>query len=170
VESMEKISAKVSRTSERIVQFTLVGMVGVMTVIIILQVFMRYLFLFSLSWSEEVARYLMIWGSFLGASLALKYGFHIGVEFVINRIPEKMRGWINLTAKLGVLLFLIYFTIGGFRVSWAVRDQDSPALLFSMAYAYLSAPVGGVFMIIQLLSLLVEDWVKVRKKQWSFSS
>jgi len=170
VESMEKISAKVSRTSERIVQFTLVGMVGVMTVIIILQVFMRYLFLFSLSWSEEVARYLMIWVSFLGASLALKYGFHIGVEFVINRIPKKMRGWINLTAKLGVLLFLIYFTIGGFRLSWAVRDQDSPALLFSMAYAYLSAPVGGVFMIIQLLSLLVEDWVKVRKKQWSSSS
>ena len=170
MESMEKISAKVSRTSERIVQFTLVGMVGVMTVIIILQVFMRYLFLFSLSWSEEVARYLMIWVSFLGASLALKYGFHIGVEFVINRIPEKMRGWINLTAKLGVLFFLIYFTIGGFRLSWAVRDQDSPALLFSMAYAYLSAPVGGVFMIIQLLSLLVEDWVKVRKKQWSSSS
>ena len=170
MESMEKISAKVSRTSERIVQFTLVGMVGVMTVIIILQVFMRYLFLFSLSWSEEVARYLMIWVSFLGASLALKYGFHIGVEFVINRIPKKMRGWINLTAKLGVLFFLIYFTIGGFRLSWAVRDQDSPALLFSMAYAYLSAPVGGVFMIIQLLSLLVEDWVKVRKKQWSFSS
>jgi TRAP-type C4-dicarboxylate transport system permease small subunit len=167
---MEKISAKVSRTSERIVQYTLVGMVAIMTVIIILQVFMRYLFLYSLSWSEEVARYLMIWVSFLGASLALKYGFHIGVEFIINRIPEKMRGWINLTAKLGVLLFLIYFTIGGFRVSWAVRDQDSPALLFSMAYAYLSAPVGGVFMIIQLLSLLVEDWVKVRKKQWSFSS
>jgi TRAP-type C4-dicarboxylate transport system permease small subunit len=167
---MEKISAKVSRTSERIVQFTLVGMVGVMTVIIILQVFMRYLFLFSLSWSEEVARYLMIWGSFLGASLALKYGFHIGVEFVINRIPEKMRGWVSLIAKIGTLIFLIYFTLGGFRVSWAVRDQDSPALLFSMAYAYLSAPVGGVFMIIQLLSLLVEDWVKVRKKQWSFSS
>jgi len=170
VELMEQISAKVSRTSERIVQYTLVGMVGVMTVIIIIQVFMRYLFLYSLSWSEEVARYLMIWVSFLGASLALKYGFHIGVEFVINRIPEKMRGWVNLIAKIGILIFLIYFTIGGFRLSWAVRDQDSPALLFSMAYAYLSAPVGGLFMIIQLLNLLVEDWVKVRKRRWSFSS
>jgi len=170
VKSIEEISEKMSRIAERVVQVTLVGMVAVMTVIIINQVFMRYLFLYSLSWSEEVARYLMIWVSFLGASLALKYGFHIGVEFVINRIPEKMRGWVNLTAKLGTLLFLIYFTIGGFRVSWAVRDQDSPALLFSMAYAYLSAPVGGLFMIIQLLNLLVEDWVKVRKKRWSFSS
>ncbi len=170
MKSIEEISEKMSRIAERVVQVTLVGMVAVMTVIIINQVFMRYLFLYSLSWSEEVARYLMIWVSFLGASLALKYGFHIGVEFVINRIPEKMRGWVNLTAKLGTLLFLIYFTIGGFRVSWAVRDQDSPALLFSMAYAYLSAPVGGLFMIIQLLNLLVEDWVNVRKKRWSFSS
>jgi len=170
VESIGQISAKVSRASERIVQHTLVGMVGVMTVIIIIQVFMRYLFLYSLSWSEEVARYLMIWVSFLGASLALKYGFHIGVEFIINRIPEEIRGWVNLMAKIGILIFLIYFTIGGFRVSWAVRDQDSPALLFSMAYAYLAAPVGGLFMIIQLLNLLVEDWVKARKKRWSFSS
>jgi len=145
-------------------------MVAIMTVIIIIQVFMRYLFLFSLSWSEEVARYLMIWVSFLGASLALKYGFHIGVEFIMNRIPEKIRGWVHLVAKIGILIFLIYFTIGGFQVSWAVRDQDSPALLFSMAYAYLAAPVGGLFMIIQLLNLLVEDWGKVRKKQWSFSS
>ncbi len=167
---MEQISAKVSRTSERIVQYTLVGMVGVMTVIIIMQVFMRYIFLFSLSWSEEVARYLMIWVSFLGASLALKYGFHIGVEFIINRIPEGMRGWVNLIAKIGILIFLIYFTIGGFRLSWAVRDQDSPALLFSMAYAYIAAPVGGLFMIIQLLNLLVEDLGKLRKRQWSFSS
>jgi len=167
---MELISTKVSRFAERVVQVTLVGMVAIMTVIIILQVFMRYLFLYSLSWSEEVARYLMIWVSFLGASLALKYGFHIGVEFVINRIPEKMRGWVNLIAKMGILIFLIYFTIGGFRVSWAVRDQDSPALLFSMASAYLSAPVGGFFMIIQLLNLLVEDLIKIRERRWSFSS
>jgi len=170
VESIKLISTKVSRFAERVVQVTLVGMVAIMTVIIILQVFMRYLFLYSLSWSEEVARYLMIWVSFLGASLALKYGFHIGVEFVINRIPEKMRGWVNLIAKMGILIFLIYFTIGGFRVSWAVRDQDSPALLFSMAYAYLSAPVGGFFMIIQLLNLLVEDLIKIRERRWSFSS
>ncbi len=170
MKTLQQISQKVSHLSERIVQVTLVGMVGMMTIIIIIQVFMRYLFLYSLSWSEEVARYLMIWVSFLGASLALKYGFHIGVEFVLNRMPETMRGWVILTAKLGTLLFLIYFTIGGFRVSWAVRDQDSPALLFSMAYAYLSAPVGGFFMIIQLLNLLVEDWGKIRERRWSFSS
>jgi TRAP-type C4-dicarboxylate transport system permease small subunit len=160
MKTIKQISTKVSRMAEKLVQVTLVVMVAVMTVIIILQVFMRYLFLYSLSWSEEVARYLMIWVAFLGASLALKYGFHIGVEFVITRIPDKARARVNLVAKLSILVFLIFFTIGGFQVSWAVRDQDSPALLFSMGYAYLSAPIGGVFMIIQLLNSLVEDWVK----------
>jgi len=157
---VRQISGQVSHISEKVVQYILVGMVAMMTIIIIVQVFMRYLFLYSLSWSEEVARYLMIWVSFLGASLALKWGFHIGVELVITRIPEKARVWVNLVAKLGILLFLVFFTIGGFRVSWSVRDQDSPALLFSMFYAYLSAPVGGVFMTIQLLNSMVEDWVK----------
>jgi TRAP-type C4-dicarboxylate transport system permease small subunit len=170
VKDLRQLSGKVSRLAEKVVQTALVGMVGIMTVIIILQVFMRYLFLYSLSWSEEVARYLMIWVCFLGASLALKHGFHIGVEFIVNRFPEKVRNWVTLTARMGMILFLVYFTIGGFRVSWAVRDQDSPALLFSMAYAYLSAPVGGFFMIIQLLDLLIEDCVKIKERRWSFSS
>jgi len=151
-------SAHVSRISEKLVRSVLVVMVAVMTVIIIVQVFMRYLFLYSLSWSEEVARYLMIWVSFLGASLALKYGLHIGVEFVVSRLPQRTKRWVSLLAKVSMFVFLIYFTVGGFRVSWSVRDQDSPALLFSMFYAYVSAPVGGAFMMIQLAHSIIEDW------------
>jgi len=157
---LPRISAQISRTSERAVRCALVGIVAVMTVIIIIQVFLRYLFLYSLSWSEEVARYLMIWASFLGASLAVKYGLHIGVEFVINRIAGGPKRAITLAAKASMLFFLILFTIGGLQVAWALRDQDSPALLFSMFYAYLSAPVGGVFMIIQVLHSIFEDWAK----------
>jgi TRAP-type C4-dicarboxylate transport system permease small subunit len=157
---LPRISAKISRISEKAVRIALVGIVAAMTVIIILQVFLRYLFLFSLSWSEEVARYLMIWASFLGASLAVKYGLHIGVEFLVNRIAAGPKRAVTLAAKMSMLFFLVLFTIGGLQVAWALRDQDSPALLFSMFYAYLSAPVGGVFMVIQLLNSMIEDWAK----------
>jgi TRAP-type C4-dicarboxylate transport system permease small subunit len=157
---LPRISSQVSLISERAVRYALAGIVAVMTVIIIAQVFLRYLFLYSLSWSEEVARYLMIWASFLGASLAVKYGLHIGVEYVINLFPQGPKRAIALVAKTSVLFFLVLFTIGGLQVAWALRDQDSPALLFSMFYAYLSAPVGGVFMMIQLWNSIVEDWAK----------
>ena len=157
---LPQTSAQISRISEIVVRYALVGIVAAMTVIIIIQVFLRYLFLYSLAWSEEVARYLMIWASFLGASLAVKYGLHIGVEFVVSRISGGPKSALSLVAKGSMLFFLILFTIGGIQVAWALRDQDSPALLFSMFYAYLSAPVGGVFMIIQLLNSIVEDWAK----------
>jgi C4-dicarboxylate transporter DctQ subunit len=133
-------------------------MMIVMTLTVIVQVFLRYVFSFSLSWSEEVARYLMIWVAFLGGSLALQKGLHIGVELFLVRVSSRTRRWVSILSKMFVLIFLIYLTIGGIKITWAVRDQSSPALLFSMAYAYLSAPVGGLLMAIQAIHSLIEEW------------
>jgi C4-dicarboxylate transporter DctQ subunit len=135
-------------------------MMIVMTLTVIVQVFLRYVFSFSLSWSEEVARYLMIWVAFLGGSLALQKGLHIGVELFLVRVSSRTRRWVSILSKMFVLIFLIYLTIGGLKITWAVRDQSSPALLFSMAYAYLSAPVGGFFMALQTIHSLIEDWAR----------
>lgn len=158
VRTHRKLSEKLSRLSEKATQYALIVMVSVMTVTVIVQVFLRYLFSFSLSWSEEVARYLMIWVSFLGGSLALQKGLHIGVELLLVRISPEWRKWISIFSKMLILTFLIFLTIGGIKITWAVRDQRSPALLFSMAYAYLSAPVGGLLMSIQAIHSLIEEW------------
>ena len=71
MESIKRISEKLSACSARVLYWTLVVMVAVMTVIVIVQVLLRYILLYSLSWSEEVARYLMIWVSFLAAGLVV---------------------------------------------------------------------------------------------------
>jgi len=160
METVRKIAERLSDFSEKTVRSALIVMMAVMTVIIIVQVFLRYLFSFSLSCSEEVARYLMIWVAFLGASLALKKGLHIGVELVISRIGQKLKKWILLVSQASLLIFLLYLTVGGGKLAWALRDQSSPALLFSMSWAYLSAPVGGLFMVIQSFHLLIEGWEK----------
>ena len=158
MENLRQISGKLSLLSEKAVYYTLVVMMIVMTLTVIVQVFLRYVFSFSLSWSEEVARYLMIWVAFLGGSLALQKGLHIGVELFLVRVSSRTRRWVSILSKMFILIFLIYLTIGGLKISWAVRDQSSPALLFSMAYAYLSAPVGGFFMALQTIHSLIEDW------------
>ncbi len=158
MENFRQISGKLSLLSEKAVYYTLVVMMIVMTLTVIVQVFLRYVFSFSLSWSEEVARYLMIWVAFLGGSLALQKGLHIGVELFLVRVSSRTRRWVSILSKTFILIFLIYLTIGGIKITWAVRDQSSPALLFSMAYAYLSAPVGGFFMAIQAIHSLIEEW------------
>jgi len=158
--ALHQISQKLSEVSEKAVYYTLIVMMAFMTITIIIQVFLRYIFSYSLSWSEEVARYLMIWVAFLGGSLALKKGLHIGVELLVTRLHQGLKRWVLLFSQLLIFLFLVYLTIGGIKLAWAVRDQSSPALLFSMSLAYLSAPVGGLFMAIQSFHLLIKEWVK----------
>ena len=91
MENLRQISGKLSLLSEKAVYYTLVVMMIVMTLTVIVQVFLRYVFSFSLSWSEEVARYLMIWVAFLGGSLALQKGLHIGVELFLVRVSSRTR-------------------------------------------------------------------------------
>ena len=160
MENLRQISGKLSLLSEKAVYYTLVVMMIVMTLTVIVQVFLRYVFSFSFSWSEEVARYLMIWTALLGGSLALQKGLHIGVELFLVRVSSRTRRWVSILSKMFILIFLTYLTIGGIKITWAVRDQSSPALLFSMAYAYLSVPVGGFFMALQTIHSLIEDWVR----------
>ena len=157
MESIKRISEKLSACSARVLYWTLVVMVSVMTVLVISQVLLRYIFLYSLSWSEEVARYLMIWVSFLASALAVQKGLHIGMESLIIRLSPEVRRKVNILTKSALLIFLLYLTIGGFKMAWLVREQSSPALFLSMSYAYAAAGFGGLFMAIQMFHSLIEE-------------
>jgi TRAP-type C4-dicarboxylate transport system permease small subunit len=158
METARKISGKISDLSARLIQWTLVVMVAVMTVLVIIQVLLRYIFFYSLSWSEEVARYLMIWVSFLASALAVQKGLHIGMESLIIRLSPAVRRKVNILTKSALLIFLLYLTIGGFKIAWLVREQSSPALFLSMSYAYAAAGFGGLFMAVQIFHSLIEEW------------
>lgn len=159
MQGLKRVTGAVSRASARAVRIVLIAMVVVMTVLVIMQVLLRYLFSSAFSWTEEIARYLMIWVSFLGAGLALQQGLHIGVEALIMRLSSRGRRRVSLVSKAAVLVFLIVLTVGGFQLAWFVRNQSSPALFLSMSWAYGAAAAGGLFMAIQMLDSLVAEWV-----------
>jgi TRAP-type C4-dicarboxylate transport system permease small subunit len=72
---------------------------------------------------------------------------------------------VNILAKSAILVFLLYLTVGGFRVVWLVREQSSPALFLSMSYAYAAAGVGGLFMAVQMFHSLVEELTRGEKRE-----
>jgi TRAP-type transport system small permease protein len=158
MEALKKISATLGRSSLKGVEIILIAMVLAMTVLVIMQVMLRYLFSSAFSWTEEIARYLMIWVSFLGAGLALQQGLHIGVEALVIRLSARARRWVSLVSKTAIFAFLIVLTVGGFQLVWFVRNQSSPALFLSMSWAYGAAAAGGLFMAIQLFHSLVTEF------------
>ena len=84
-------------------RWALILLLAAMSVIIFVNVALRYLTNHSLEWAEEVSRHMMIWLTFLGAGPVLRYGGHIAVENLQDALPG--RGAVVVRAIVAALLF-----------------------------------------------------------------
>ena len=92
----------------------LIGSLIFNTLLIFLQIIMRGAFNSSLSWSEELSRYIFIWQIWLGADLAFAYGEHIKVEMIYNWLPgEKAKNMLRILVEAVWLAFNIFLVVKG---------------------------------------------------------
>jgi TRAP-type C4-dicarboxylate transport system permease small subunit len=136
----------------------LIGLVVVMTVVVFLQVVYRYVLTQPLHWSEELARYLFVWLSILGATLGLQKQGHFSLDLFFRMLPKQgqwlMRLLIHLLMGMVVLVLIVY----GITLVQKTVLQESPAMGISMSWAYASLPVGAALMAIHLLVIFLKDW------------
>ncbi|MBI2456019.1 MAG: TRAP transporter large permease subunit [candidate division NC10 bacterium] len=125
---------------------------GVMTVVVFLQVLGRYVFQYPLPWSEELARYLFIWSSLLGAAIALHRGAHIS----LGLLRPAGQGAIlhQQCLDLGLAVFLTFLLVEGFRLTLLTTGQPSPALQVPMALIYAAVPTSAALMLVALFRRL----------------
>ena len=97
---------------ENLEEMLLVLFLGVMVLIMGIQVCARYVFSYSLSWSEEITRYLFVWSGFISVSYCTKKCIAIRVEQVIALFPKRGKllfQMVNHTIELIFFLYLIPF-------------------------------------------------------------
>ncbi|KKM09846.1 hypothetical protein SY88_16790 [Clostridiales bacterium PH28_bin88] len=137
-------------------EYFLVLSLMVMVALIFLQVVLRYVFQFSLSWSEEMSRYIYAWQIWVGASFAVKHRKHVKVEAFKNLFAPGVQRWMDVFAILCWLaLSLVLVKEGAQLVTLLLaRGQVSPAMRVPMGYAYASVPVGCGLMAFRLLQQL----------------
>lgn len=122
------------------------------------QVVSRYIFEYSLSWSEELARYAAIWLTFMGATVALKEKALAYVEALINMLPKKISRWVGLFVNALNLAFCGMMLVYGCELVGKTVGQTSPALTAPMVLIYSAAPVSGMLMIIYIIEFLIIDY------------
>jgi len=113
-------------------------------------VIFRYLLNSPLSWPEELARYSLVWLTFIGAALATKSHSHIVVDFAGLFLPERPRLWIALAVHSIVIAFLAVFFAYGLLLVQRMWVAISPALSICIGYVYLSIPLGTALMIVHM--------------------
>jgi C4-dicarboxylate transporter DctQ subunit len=168
---MDKFKNGLDKAETAIVTFTL----SVMTIAIFLQVFFRamgsietycnahevglpairtvtsWLYRTSigvLSWSEELARYMMVWTVSIGAAIGAKTGAHVGIEAFINIFPKKLvKAALVVSGAISASFSLFLCVFGIILVRRIVgTGQVSPAMELPMGLIYAAVPVGSLFM------------------------
>ncbi|KGR77934.1 TRAP transporter small permease [Ureibacillus sinduriensis] len=138
---------------------TLLILLAVMTIVTVLQVFMRYVMENSLSWSEELARFCFIWLVYIGISYGVKRAKHVRVEAILSILKRRGKFVINQIANVLFLYFAIYATYYGFSIVNTIQTtgQTAPALGISMSIMYLGMPIGMLLTIIRLVQRIIYE-------------
>lgn len=146
----------------RLVEYLLFGLGFSMALIVAAQVFSRYLLNYSIFWSEELARFLLVWLSFLGASVAYRRGAHASIEVVYERLPAWGQNAAALATHLSALLFSGIMIFYGLKFAWFVRHQISPALYMPKWIPHGIIPLCGAILAVHALAFLA-DHVRGKK-------
>jgi len=114
------------------------------------QVIMRYVFNQPLVWSEELARYCMIWLAMLAAALAAREGQHIGLGDLIP-LPRRTKLVVNAIIILFVAITLWVLVDQGWALTERTGRQLSATLRLKMSWVYAAIPVGAALMVVGLI-------------------
>ena len=148
----------------RILEVFMVTILTIMVGLVFGNVVARYAFNSAITWAEEVARFLFVWLTFVGASFGLMKGLHLGMDMVVARLKPRTRSLIEVVNGFIILAFLGVWVVGGVHLIQANLDYMSPATGFSMGLVYLIGPLAAVLMGIEALSRLAVSIKSLRRE------
>lgn len=128
----------------------LILIMGVMVVNVLWQVFSRYILGAPSGFTDELARYLMIWLGILGAAYVSGKNGHVAIDVLPSRLSGTAQKRLKRIVGMMIILFsLTALVIGGFRLVYItyVLQQFSPALQVPLALVYLVLPISGILII-----------------------
>lgn len=149
-----------------IAQWLAMALVAVIAIAMILQVFFRYVINSSLSWSEELSVWSLVWLVFIGSVVLIRNWEHINIPTFVNWLPLKMRPYFIIVAKGLSLTFLVTMTWLGFEMILYGFHADAPVLHLSTKWAKLSIPVGGAVMCLFTVGVLLKDLIKLWRRDY----
>ena len=138
----------------RLLDWSVSGGVYAMTAVLVLQVFCRYALDASLSWSEELSRYLMIWTAMLGAAAVLDETDFVSFRWIVNLLGPAQQRAVRVLTILSSIAFLCIMVYVGTKLAIHNMKQLSPALYMPIGWVYAALPAGCLLIAVRLAAEL----------------
>lgn len=161
---MNRVSVR--RAVDRSLETALILIMAASVLNVLWQVFTRFILRNPSSFTEELARYLLIWVGLLGASYASGKKMHLAITVVLEGLKGKMRLGAELIIQACVFAFsLLVMVVGGFRLAAMTftLKQISAALRIPLGYVYLVIPLSGLLIMFYAAAAVLETLQKGRE-------
>ncbi len=135
-------------------------MLIVISVVMIAQVISRYVFNASFSWSDELARYMLVWSCFLSVSYCVKRRISIKIEQLQNALPKKAIPWMRLVRHTIVFIFCVIMI----PYAWTYLQQTiasgatSAAMQIPMSWIQSAPLVGFILLTIRVAQAWIREF------------
>lgn len=144
--------------AERLLRWLMVLMIGTMTMLVFLNVVLRYGFNSNLTVTEELGRYLFVWLTFLGGISAFIRNRHVRVDTFLRLMPDKLQRIVGILSNLAMLACCVLILIGGWQLTKSNMANYLPISDLPVATLYFaSVPfsvIVGAMLLVRLWRLL----------------
>ena len=148
---MNQIEAVVTRILETVVTVFF----GVIIVLTILLVVMRYVFNSSIIGGNELMEYLFIYTTAIGAAVAVGRREHISITYFLEKLPEKLQVGVDVLGLLLVAGINILIAVLSNRWIAKVGSSESPVMRIPMWTIEISVPIGCLFAALYCLFVII---------------
>lgn len=164
---MHSSLVSIQRTLVRATELLILVLSTAFVLIVIYAVASRYIFGFSITWIEEIVRFLMVWIVFVGISVVAYERGHMSMDAIRERLPMTARRALDLASNLLIIFFLCIVFYHGLKLAVSAIPQVSPVSRVSYFWPYLSLPVGAALAIVQYVFLTADDISTLRQRHQS---
>ncbi|PAE95313.1 MAG: C4-dicarboxylate transport system permease small protein [Shouchella clausii] len=126
-------------------------------VLISANVFFRFVLNSPITWTEEVSLALFIWLTFIGISSGIKHNSHVGIDYFVRKMPEKIRHYVQV-ARLVVILAATILVFVYWGAAFAIHGvaKVTPVLGISYTFINLAVPIGSLLAVFHLLKVFLK--------------
>jgi TRAP-type C4-dicarboxylate transport system permease small subunit len=166
--SSGRIADVIMRLDDLALNITLVvcgGLLLAMVIIEALGVVFRFILHDSLSWSDELASYLFVWLTCLGAAAGIKLRVHPEVKALADRLPAITQPWLEVLTDVAIAALGMVFVIYGSEMLMLMGSETASSLPISMVYPYLAIPVGGMLLMLHAFARILVSFLSPGEMQ-----
>ncbi len=156
---MKKILDPICKGIEWILAF----LMGGFSIIILLQIMFRYILGTPLIWSEQVSRYMFIWGCMLAVPLVFREGRDICFDLLRQKLPVKIQNAIFFITDLLLLAFAGLYLYYSFQFCVASKDLVAAGIRIKTVYIYAAQPICAFLLILVIIEAVINK-IKGAKK------